>query len=170
MRHPTLHLMFAAALLAGCAMFSPPPLAVGQTEAEVTALLGRPTGRYAMGEGVTRLEFATGPYGRVTWMVDVGPDGRSRAFRQVLDPTNLAAFAERAPGMTIDQLLRELGRPAERVTGLWNGGQYWSWRFPTNECLWWQVSIDAKGIVTGAGQGIDPMCDVNDKVSHVKGR
>jgi hypothetical protein len=83
--HLTLATVTTAALLAGCAVFQPPPLAVGQTEAQVQALLGGPTARYAMPDGSTRLEFATGPYGRQTWMVDLGPDGRSRAFRQVLE-------------------------------------------------------------------------------------
>jgi len=81
----------------------------------------------------------------------------------VLTSANLAAFAARAPGMDIPQLLRELGRPAERRPGGWAGGQTWSWRYPTNECLWWQVSIDRGGKVTSAGHGIDPLCDVNDR-------
>ncbi|MFT3820003.1 MAG: hypothetical protein QM750_20715 [Rubrivivax sp.] len=159
------HLMTvpAALLLAGCVTFGPPPLAVGQTEAEVVAVMGAPTGRYAMPEGVTRLEYATGPFGRHTWMVDIGPDGRSRRFQQVLEWRNLAAFQQRAAGMSIDELLRELGRPGDRAHGGLRGGETWSYRYPTNNCLWFQVSIGADGKVTGAGDGIDPMCDTNDR-------
>ena len=42
------------------------------------------------------------------------------------------------------------------------GGELWSWRYPTNDCLWFQVSIGADRKVVNAGQGIDPLCDVKD--------
>lgn len=151
-------------VLGACAMFQPPPLALGQTEAEVVALLGLPTGRYPMPDGVQRLEFARGPFGRHTWMVDLGADGRSRRFDQVLNTRHFAEFAERAPGMSIDELLRTLGRPGERQHGGWAGGETWSWRYPTNDCLWFQVSISAERKVLSGGYGIDPACDANDKV------
>jgi hypothetical protein len=154
----------AMGVVTGCALFTPPPLALGQTEAEVQALLGPPTARYAMPEQVARLEFARGPMGKQTWMVDIGPDGRSRRFVQVLDWPYLADFQARAPGLTVDQLLRELGRPAERRHGGWAGGETWSWRYATHDCLWFQVSVGADGKVIGGGQGIDPICDVNDRV------
>lgn len=161
----------AAVLGAGCALFAPPPLAPGQSEAEVLAVMGRPTtGRYPMPDGVTRLEFATGPYGRTTWMVDIGPDGRSRSFRQVLNEAHFADFAQRAPGMSVDQLLRELGRPGDRTGGGWMGGQTWSWRYPTNDCLWFQVGIAADGKVKDAGYGNDPACEVGDLISLHKRR
>ena len=147
--------------MGGCALFQPPPLAVGQTEAEVSALLGMPTGRYALGDGLTRLEFARGPFGRETWMVDLGPDGRSRRFDQVLNTWHFAQFAETAPGMGTEQLLRTLGRPGQRDRMGWVGGEVWSWRYPTNDCLWWQVSIGPDGKVQSGGYGIDPICDAN---------
>ncbi len=151
-----------AGLLAACAWMQGPQLAPGQTESELVGLLGSPTGRYAMPGGVQRLEWATGPFGRQTWMVDIGPDGRSVWFAQVLERRYLFDFAQRAPGMDVAQLLRELGRPAERRRNGWGGGQTWSWRYVTNDCLWWQVSLDREGKVTGAGEGIDPLCDVDD--------
>lgn len=152
--------------LAGCALFEPPPLAMGQSEAEVTALLGAPTGRYGLPDGVTRLEFARGPFGRQTYMVDIGPDGRSRRFDQVLNTMHFAQFAERAPGMSVDELLRSLGRPGERQRLGWVGGELWSWRYPTNDCLWFQVSLGVDGKVIGGGYGIDPACDVNDTATQ----
>lgn len=148
--------------LAACAGFAP-PLATGQTEAQVQGLLGMPTGRYTMNDGVTRLEFATGPYGRHTWLVDIGPDGRSRWFEQVLNTRYFAEFQQRAAGMSRAELLRALGRPGVRQHGGWAGGETWSWRYPTNDCLWFQVSIGADDKVIGGGYGIDPMCDVNDR-------
>ena len=151
-----------ALLLAACVAFTGPPLAVGQSEAEVRQLMGAPTGRHALADGATRLEYATGPYGRHTWMVDLGPDGRARRVQQVLTLSNLWDFASRATGLRPEEVLRELGRPGERRPGGLAGGETWSWRYVTNDCLWWQVSIGADGRVTGAGQGIDPMCDARD--------
>lgn len=158
-------LTLLALAIGGCALFAPPPLVVGQTEAEVQALMGRPTARYAMDGGLTRLEYATGPYGRFTWMVDLGADGRSRRAVQVLTTEHFADFQARAPGMTVDQLLRELGRPGERTGGGLRGGELWSWRYHNNDCLLWQVGIGDDGKVIDAGYGIDQQCDVKDRVS-----
>ena len=145
--------------LAGCAAFAPPDIRPGQTEAEVVGLFGKPTGRYAMPDAATRLEFATGPYGRTTWMVDIDTAGRVTGAKQVLNEASFADFQARAPGMTRDELLRTLGRPGERRHGGWQGGEVWSWRYPTNECLWFQSSIGADGIVRDGAYGIDPRCD-----------
>lgn len=155
-------LALGAAMLAGCAVWQGPQLARGQTEGEVRAQLGPPTDRYAMGGGVQRLQWVGGPFGRETWRVDFGPDGRSLAFEQVLTRRHLFAFAQRAQGMDEAQLLRELGRPAEKRPNGWGGGQTWSWRYVTNDCLWWQVSLDKDGKVIGAGDGPDPMCEVKE--------
>jgi hypothetical protein len=65
---PVAIVLSCAAVLAGCAGFGPPDIRPGQTEAEARASLGPNTGRYAMPGGVTRLEYATGPFGRTTWM------------------------------------------------------------------------------------------------------
>ncbi|ODU09830.1 MAG: hypothetical protein ABS84_07010 [Rubrivivax sp. SCN 71-131] len=155
--------LLAAMLLAGCAALQGPRLAHGQTEADVLALLGPPSERYPMPGGVQRLQWVSGPFGRQTWMVDIGPDGRSLWFAQVLTRRYLFDFAQRAQGMDVPQLLRELGRPAERRANGWGGGQTWSWRFVTNDCLWWQVSLDAHGRVSGAGEGPDPLCEARDR-------
>jgi hypothetical protein len=160
-----LALSLAAAVLAGCAAFHAPPLAPGQSEGEVLALLGPPTGRYGLPDGAQRLEFARGPLGRQTWMVDIGPDGRSRRAEQVLNEAHFADFQQRAQGMTVDELLRTLGRPGERRHGGWAGGELWSWRYPTNDCLWFQVSIGTDARVIGGSYGIDPACDVNDRAT-----
>lgn len=147
----------AVALLAGCAALAPPPQP-GQSEAQVQQRLGAPTARYALAGGATRLEFATGPFGRETWMVDLDAGGRVTAAAQVLEAGRLAAFQARAPGLTRDELLRELGRPGER-RGARLGGETWSWRYVTNDCLWFQVSLDAGGRVKDGAFAIDPACD-----------
>ncbi len=161
-----LMLSTAALALSACTAFGPPALSPGQAEADVQQRLGTPTARYAMPDGRTRLEYATGPLGRETWMVDLDAAGRVREWHQALDEPRLHAFQARAPGLSIDELLRTLGRPAERrgvarVAG--QPGEVWSWRYVTNECLWYEVSIGRDQRVVDAGFGIDPRCDAKDR-------
>ena len=146
----------SAAALAGCAATTPP--APGASSDEVLQRWGRPTARYTLEDGRQRLEYATGPYGRWTWMVDVDAAGKVVQSRQVL---NEAEFFEvqKAQNLNRDQLLRWIGTPGERRHGGWQGGEVWSWRYPTNDCLWFQSSIAPDGRVTGSGYGTDPRCD-----------
>ncbi|MBI5256767.1 MAG: hypothetical protein HY855_09720 [Burkholderiales bacterium] len=145
-----------AVLLAGCAG---PALQVGQDEAAVLAAMGRPTGRYAMPGGVQRLEYATGPFGRVTWMVDLDTSGRVQRWEQVLGEQR---FAQVADGMPREELLRLIGRPGHRA-GEWMNRETWSWRYPTNDCLWFRVTLSAEGkVISGGGYLPDPSCDIKD--------
>jgi hypothetical protein len=155
----------ATAALAACAWVGPPPLDLAKTESDAIAMLGRPTARYPMPGGALRIEFARGPMGRETWMVDLGVDGRVRGWFQALEERRLHAFQARAPGMSREELLRTLGTPGERRHGGWQGGEVWSYRYPTNDCLWFQVGLNDAGIVTDGGFGIDWRCDARgDKV------
>ena len=149
----------AAALLGGCVL---PPPASGRTEADVLREWGMPTGRYALPTGGQRLEYATGPYGRTTWMIDLDETGRVRGSEQVLNERRFADFQGRSPGMTRAEVLRELGRPGERRGGGRQGGELWSWRYPTNDCLWFQLSVGDDGRARDAGYGTDPTCDHGD--------
>jgi hypothetical protein len=129
----------------------------GSSTQEVLKAWGPPTATYPLDGGARRLEFASGPYGRTTWMVDVDAMGRVIQSRQVL---NEAAFfqVQLQPGLSRDALLRWLGTPGER-RGARGGGETWSWRYPTNDCLWFQVSLGADALMQGASFGIDPSCD-----------
>lgn len=142
----------------GCA-HEPPP--AGTARADVLARWGAPTATYALPAGGERLEYATGPYGRTTWMIDVDATGRVLRARQVLDEAEFLQV-QSAVGLTRAELLRRLGTPGERKGGGWAGGEVWSWRYPTNDCLWFQSSIAADGRVTGSSYGIDPACDARD--------
>ena len=146
----------ALLLRSACSTLHPAQLRVGQTEAEVLAAMGQPTGRYALDGGAQRLEFARGPAGRVTWMVDLDAGGRLAGFEQVLDADHFALVRD---GMPRDDLLRRLGRPAARQ-GEWQGRETWSWRYETHDCLWARVTLGADGRVQG-GVAImtDPACD-----------
>jgi len=160
-RRAGLALVATVALLAGCATPALEPakrLARGQDEAAVRAVMGTPTGRYDMPQGARRLEYARGPLGHETWMVDLDAAGRVTAVEQVLNPRR---FAEVRRGMTGDELLRLLGRPAERQR------QYldrvtWYWRHSPYDCVWFGVTLSAQGRAIDTGGDLpDPHCDVS---------
>lgn len=149
-----LALMLAMTLvwaLGGCATYTPPPTLLGKTVTEVEAVMGPPTQRAA-----DRLVYARGPMGEHTWFVWLDAAGRVRALEQRLRE---AVFAGVVPGMREEALLDLLGPPSER-RGLGRGrGQVWSWRFENQQCLWFQVEVDAQGAVRNAGYGLRPECD-----------
>jgi hypothetical protein len=146
----------AALLLTACA--TPPP-APGTDRETVVRTWGTPTARYTLDGGAERLEYASGPYGRTTWMIDLDASGRVRAVEQVLDEARFAVFAERAPGLATDDVRRALGTPGERQRVRYPDGELWSWRYPTNDCLWFQVQFGPDGRAVNAGYNIDPRCD-----------
>lgn len=156
-------LMPALAMLAGCVV--KPPVS-GTSEADVLQRWGKPTARYALPAGGQRLEYATGPFGRSTWMLDLDASGRLAAAEQVLTDRSLQAFQAIAPGMPRDELLRTLGTPGNRRSGGRQGGEIWSWRYETNECFWFRVSIGDDARVRDGGFYPDPACDRPSDGSH----
>lgn len=146
-----------AALLAACASSSTPQgLPLGSTEAQVIARMGPPTGRYALPGGGTRLEFARGPQGRETYMVDFDAAGGSTAWDQVMTPQS---FMSLEYGMTREDVLMRIGHPGSTRHFPRQALTVWNYRYPTNECLWYQVSIGDDGKFLGAANTIDPECD-----------
>lgn len=161
----------AALAVTGCASYKPQDIRAGQTEAELQQLMGKPTGRYAGPNGQTRLEFASGPYGRTTWLVDVDASGKVLDWGQVLNEGRFAFVQQNFEGKDKDWLRYTLGRPGEVRGGGWQGGQVWSWRYPTNECFWYQVSILDSGMLRdGGAYGTDPRCDPGSVGSSWGGR
>jgi hypothetical protein len=163
--HHRLSVWIAPAMLGACTAFIGPfgpSLRAGQTEGEVQSMLGAPTGRYALDGGLTRLEYATGPFGRHTWMVDLDASGRVVRHDQVLNERHFAEIQQKAPGMSREQLLRELGRPGEVHHGGLRGGRTWVYRYPTNDCLWFMVSVAENQRVESASYGIDWSCDARN--------
>ena len=153
----------AALLLAGvsgCAGLEPAnALRVGHTESQVVQLMGAPAARHTLPEGAQRLEFARGPAGRTTWMVDLDTNGRVRVAEQVL---NEASFQRVVEGLSATELQRLMGRPGHRSRER-GDRETWSWRYPTNDCLWFRVTLSAEGRTTGGGGYMpDPACDVRD--------
>jgi hypothetical protein len=151
-------------LAAGCASYGPSSLRVGQSADEVMRSMGTPTARYATPSGGTRLEFARGPFGKHTYMVDVDVAGRVQEWQQVLLERN---FDVVKAGTPVQELLLALGTPTHRRHGGWQGGEVWSWRYQATFCQWFQVSV-ADGKVRDTSYGPDPICDVDfdDRVAR----
>lgn len=140
-------------LLTACASLPPPA-----SEAQALAQWGPPTARYPLADGQSRLEYATGPNGRSTWMLDVGADGQVRRARQMMDESQLRQVQAALP-MPAAELLQTLGTPGQRRSGGWQGGQVWSWRYPTYDCLWFQVSVNDQGRALDGAFLPDPVCE-----------
>ncbi len=134
-----------------------PLTGVQTSEGDVLRTWGAPTARYPLEGGAQRLEYATGPWGRQTWMFDIDATGRVRQSEQVLSD-NAFIRLQQEPGLRREDVLRRLGQPGER-RGARGGGETWTWRYPTNDCLWFQLSIAADGSVGSGAFLPDPTCD-----------
>lgn len=152
--------LVAAAFLAACATAPSRVVQPGQSVAEVEQALGQPSGRYTLSEGGSRLEYARGPYGKQTWMIDVDAAGRVRSVQQVLNEAN---FGTIAPGAARDDVLRRLGRPSER-RGAYGNVELWQYRYDAIFCQWFVVTMTQQGKVRDTGYVPDPMCDDDESV------
>jgi len=148
------------ALLAGCSAYSPSALQPGATLAEVVSVMGPPTGS---AQAPRRLEFARGPYGKHTYMVDFDADGRLLSWEQVLTENN---FFQVQIGETKEAVVERLGRPSSTFPIGRQRIVVWNYRYETPFCQWFQVSIGTApaslGRVTDVGFGPDPMCTSRD--------
>lgn len=148
----------ALALLAGCATYAPGRVQPGMSAEDVPALMGgAPNARHALPDGRTRLEYARGPMGLHTYMIDVDPSGHVLGWQQVLTEANFNAIT---PGMTVQEMTARIGRPGYVRGGGWQPGEVWSYRFEGPFCLWWQVSV-VEGKARDAAYGPDPRCERN---------
>ena len=146
----------AAACLAGCAAYGPYALATGDSVDATTARLGAPTARYALPDGHARLEFARGPLGRHTYMVDFDAQGRMTGWQQVLDDAHFAAIQ---PGTPIDDVLARIGHPSDVWAVRYHAQSVWTYRYANNDCLVFNLGITPGGRVDGP----DPRCERREK-------
>jgi hypothetical protein len=148
--------MLLATALAACVSYGPQALAPRVTLADAKAEMGTPSGEYTLPDGGMRLEFARGPYGKHTWMLDFDASGQLVDKQQVL---SVARFNEILPGMPVDEVLRRIGHPSERSLLPFQHRSLWSYRYESPFCLWFQIGIAADGQVVDAGNAPDPMCE-----------
>jgi hypothetical protein len=149
--------------LAGCAGYSPKGLPPGTSSAQAIEQLGPPTGRHAGENGGVRLEFARGPYGLHTYMLDFDAQDRLLRWEQVLTEENFYALEI---GMTKTEVLRRIGRPSNVMFLPRQQHQLWSYRYDTPFCIWFQVSLTTSDRVAELGHNIDPRCERNGGFLH----
>ena len=154
----------AATLLLAASATRPAPLP-GETADVVQAKLGKPTSVYVGDDGARSLEYATGPMGQYTWMARLGPDGRLTAYEQVLTGEKFATL--KVDQATKEQVLRTIGRPAERSRVAMQNYEVWSYRY--KEAGVWNslmhVHFDEGGVVRQMMNGPDPMYEPRDRSS-----
>ena len=144
----------AVALLWGCGTPAT-KVAPGASVGDATNALGKPTSEYALPAGGKRLEYATGPTGRETWMLDFDAGGKLLSTRQVLTENNFNALRL---GTSADDVRLAFGRPSF-VRRLPRVDQtVWTYRFEHPFCLWFQVGLDPSGKVVATNYGSDPIC------------
>lgn len=160
--------LLSLGLVAGCVSYGPGSLQPGEPAQDAIESMGQPTATLPRPEGGKRLEFARGPMGQHTYMIDVDPSGRIDSIRQVLDEKT---FATLKPGMTRDEVLYRIGTPSDRMRIARQNLDIWSYRYFVNFCQWFQVSIDiTSGQVRETGYGPDPMCEAGgDEVQVMLG-
>jgi hypothetical protein len=112
----------AAFALLGCAGPAPLP---GDSVDTVKLKRGEPTAAYSNGNE-RLLEYATGPMGQYTWMAHIGADGRMTQFEQVLTGEKFATI--KIGYATHDDVLRTVGRPAEKSYLPLRDFEVWSYR------------------------------------------
>ncbi len=148
--------LILAVALAACAAMSRTAPAIGDPLDAVTAKFGRPTAVYPGAQGQV-LEYATGPFGQATWMARMGPDGRLRAFEQVLTGEKFATI--KVDAATRTDVLHTLGRPAEKSYLSLSDLEVWSYRYKESG-VWnsmMHVHFDRAGIVRMMQNGPDPL-------------
>lgn len=143
------------ALLSSCASYGPQGLPKGAPKALVIERMGVPAMEISREPGALRMVYPRGPMGRHTWMVDMDDQGRLIGWHQALV---LEQLLELPVGMTAPDILFRIGPPAERRPRGLKPGQLWSYRYPTNDCLWFQIELDEHDRLVAAGTGIDPRC------------
>jgi outer membrane protein assembly factor BamE (lipoprotein component of BamABCDE complex) len=130
-------ILLLAAPLWGCAAVS--PITGGMDEAQVRARMGKPETVRKNADGSETWEYPTGPLGRQTYMVTLGPDHAVTEVRQVLSDEY---FLKVVPGMSREDVRRLLGKPGEISTYSARDEEVWSWRYQQQNPMFFNVLFD----------------------------
>lgn len=149
-----------ALALSACAGYSPMALPPGTPAAEVRSQMGEPTASRADDRGGHRLEYAKGPFGKHTFMVDLDTNDRLVRVQQVLTRQN---FDTLSAGMPRDEVLYRIGQPSETRVLPRRERELWAYRFESAPfCEWFLLTLDSGGQVVDTGYGPDPLCTPRD--------
>jgi hypothetical protein len=110
----TIAALFAALTLAGCASFGGRGLTPGvSTAADVEGVMGAPAEKRQVAGGETWYFYPRQPYGRMTFVARLAPDGRLVAIEQRLTDENVAKII---PNTTRAEQVRDLLGPPWSAT------------------------------------------------------
>ena len=135
-----------AAALAGCAVDGSNLRPGISSVDEAIRGMGPPAMEFTNADGSRELAYPRGPLGLQTFMVDVAPDGKVLAVRQVLGDE---VFNRIRPGMTREQVLRLIGPPGDYMEFPRMQQVSWEWRY---QDTWrytaiFSVNFDRNGLV-----------------------
>lgn len=153
--------LFWVLYIVGCAPYGPTTLKVGSTEREVLRVMGEPNQIYQIAQG-KRLEYARGPWGQETFMVDLDLKNEVRQIEQVLTKEKFQTI--KIGQTTQTEVARTFGHPAE-IGKVFNGDITWTYRY--REVVWnqmYHIYFNAQGIVTRAHSGPDEWLDCNSQI------
>lgn len=148
------------ALLASCAGYAPDSLQPGEPAQAALQKMGLPTGEHARPDGGRRLEYARGPLGRHTYMLDFDAQGRFIGSEQVLDE---AHFATIQPGLSETELRYRLGRPGRIWAVHYRNQTVYSYRYENFMCQVFHVGLTPQGVVEDTSFGPDPACERRER-------
>ena len=152
--------VLAACLLSACTSYGPQSLGTGSSIEATTRAMGVPTSETAQPAGGRRLEYARGPFGKHTYMLEVDAQGQLLRWEQVLTENNFKAIQG---GMDSAEVLARIGHASQQYVVGWHQKQVvWAYRYESPFCQWFQVGIDPQGKVVDTAYGPDPMCDADD--------
>ena len=153
--------MLAAGALAACATsYGPKSLPPGTTVEAAKTAMGPPTGEYKLPDGGRRVEYARGPMGKHTYMLDFDAQGRLVKWDQVLTEYN---FNEIRSGMTANEVWMRIGHTENKRGIGWQKQIVWSYRYDSPFCVWFQIGMDlTESTVIDTAYGPDPACE-NDR-------
>lgn len=134
------------AAVSGCAGLFPKPLSPGDTEAQVRSKWGQPMNVYR-DNGTRVLEYRRGPFGQLTWLVRIGPEGRLQSAEQVRTDEKFAAVE--VGKATRNDVLLTFGAPDQKSYLPLKDYEVWSYPYREND-VWnsiMHVHFDRSGVV-----------------------
>jgi outer membrane protein assembly factor BamE (lipoprotein component of BamABCDE complex) len=155
MRTTALLCLAATALLAGCA--TPASMPAGTPLDAVRQRWGAPTLSFPQPEGGQRLLYSTAPFGVNTYRLDFDAQGRLLHAEDVQTEAHFNNDVH--PGMTREQVQREIGPPSFTWAVRYHQQTVWSYRFQGQVCRVFNIGLTPQGVVEDASYGHDPNCE-----------
>ncbi|RCS56992.1 hypothetical protein [Parvibium lacunae] len=135
------------------------PIVPGSGAEAVRSQFGQPTQRHVLPSStgaVERWEYAYGPFGLETWMIDLDRDQRVVKIEQVLQPAVFARLQQAiSTGFDQRQLAQMLGKPAMITQYASWTGPVWVYRFRDTWVRSLYVYLDQQGQVKRIEEGND---------------